>query len=238
VKEVELCDRFKGALKNVGWVVYPETSGWDLLCVGPEEVQIGVEAKARANVSVLNQALHGDVFPGGRRVGPDFHAVLVPKSVTEFRHVARLLHLLCFDLEDIEKNEDHFFLRLSALSYTDPRCWNHQKPEWVPPIVVDVPAGVPAPERVTRWKISAVKLCLRLRAQGYVTTRDFREFGVGFTEYWRWRLVSIGKLRVPKLKGEGTVWVNKYAPIIGRKLPDQEWPDIATSLQALDKVAA
>lgn len=238
MNEAEVCTKFKTLMEKIGWIVYPETSNWDLLCVGHEGIQIGIEAKGRANVQVLHQALHGDCFPGYRHQGPDFHAVLVPECAPEFRTIANQLKLLCFDLKYAENNTEHFFMRLSDLSYDNSRCWNHIKPCWTPPFKVEVPAGVPSPERVTPWKINAVKVCLRLEEQGYVTTRDFREFGVSFSQYWRHKLRNYGRTQVPNLKGGGSVWVMRYVQSPGSILPSVEYPEILAGLRKIQSTVS
>lgn len=243
MKEAEVCEKFKALMEDSGWVVYPETSDWDLVCVGPRGVQVGVEAKGRANIMVLYQALHGDRFPGCKKIGPDYHAVLVPKAVPEFKKLAHILGVIVFDYEDITKfganSIDRFRLRLGWLSeeLDNPMLWNHSKPLWTPPVVVEVPAGVQSPVKVTQWKVSAVRLCMLLRERGYITTRDFRDFGIRLTVYWRWRLKNSGRMKVPALKGEGSTSVAKYVPN-GKPLPDEEFPEVLTSLQSLDKAAA
>lgn len=63
LSEAELCTRFSDAAREDGWTVYPETSGWDLLLVDDDGVQVGIDAKARASFEVLMQCL--DRCPDG-----------------------------------------------------------------------------------------------------------------------------------------------------------------------------
>lgn len=47
--------------------------------------------------------------------------------------------------------------------------WNPAERCHVPIVVPDVPAGVPAPLRLTQWKEGALKVIATLRRQGFIT---------------------------------------------------------------------
>jgi hypothetical protein len=63
--EAALCEAYVTAIstghykQGKGWTIYPETSGWDLLLVRGDGVQIGIEAKLALNPLVVSQALPG-----------------------------------------------------------------------------------------------------------------------------------------------------------------------------------
>jgi hypothetical protein len=71
--EVELCAAFIKALP-LEWVAYNECCGFDILLVRKiDGFQIGVQAKLKLNVDVLNQVIEGDDHP-------DCCAILVPEG--------------------------------------------------------------------------------------------------------------------------------------------------------------
>lgn len=237
--EADLCADFKAAVEHCGWTVYPETAGWDLLLVGPEGVQVGVEAKLRGNVDVLAQAVGLIGWPDPHHKGPDYHAVLVPKASERFCVIARHLHILVFTPRKI--GDVYFQLQLNSLTNIhDPLCWSHHRPCWTPPVPIDVPAGVPSPSSISPWKVAAVRLCLRLDQRGFVTSHDFTELKLNFSPMWRrdW-LRSWGRIKVPNGKG-GTVTLMRYVRRPGAKLPSEQFPEIATALEfyEADKAAA
>jgi len=53
--------------------------------------------------------------------------------------------------------------------------WQTLRPEILPSVVPRVPAGVPCPEQVTPWSITAVRLERRCAERGWVTIADARE---------------------------------------------------------------
>lgn len=244
MKEEDLCSEFKSIVEAVGGIVYAETAGFDMLIVGPEGLQIGVEAKLRANVDVLAQALNGDKWPGRpNHVGPDYRAVLVPKAKPAFREVASAAHVWVFDLAKATRDANRDVLHFDMMFFGDPESyvhrhylWQYNRPCWVPPTDFGVPAGVPSPRSVTPWKIGAVRLCMLLREQGFVTSRDFRDCGIAFSPYWRRKLRNYGSVRRPSSNGK-TVVLARYIPLPHAVLPDEENPKIVEGLRALDQKA-
>lgn len=245
MKEADLCSEFKTIIEKVGGVAYAETAGFDMLVVGPDGLQIGVEAKLRANVDVLAQVLNGDSWPGRpRRAGPDYRAVLVPKCSEAFQIVARELHIWVFDLSRANRSGNTDLINFDLMFFGDfdsyihdHYAWQYNKPCWVPPTDFEVPAGVPSPRSVTPWKIGAVRLCMKLREQGYVTSRDFRDCGIAFSPYWRRKMRNYGRVRCNSNNGR-PVMLAKYIQLPNTTLPDQENPEIVKGLQALDQKAA
>lgn len=69
-----------------------------------------------------------------------------------------------------------------------PDSWGHFHPalfDWNPEARVSLPAiaplvaaGVPAPIRMTPWKMGAMRVLARLRVQGYITTKQITEDGI------------------------------------------------------------
>ena len=76
------------AAKKSGFKVYPETSNWDILLVGPDgsDDQHGVQAKLRANVDVLAQTVpQRERWGVDPFTGPRYRCVAVPKATDAFR---------------------------------------------------------------------------------------------------------------------------------------------------------
>jgi hypothetical protein len=103
--ETDLCRAFLDGLPP-DWTAYPETAGWDVLLVR-NGVQVGIQAKLRANQEVLLQALPTlRIWRERQRIsGPRYRGILVERTTgrTEesrrtnlhrFAAIARHLRLL------------------------------------------------------------------------------------------------------------------------------------------------
>jgi len=216
--EHDLCEAFAAQAREEGWTVHPETAGWDMLCVKDCEVvdavdgkvvertrpvQLGVEAKLRANVDVLAQAIK----PRAHLPGPDYHAALVPKYSRRFADLCRVLNVCIFTPPPPPKH----YRRRFGWTYIDlkyePR-WTHKAPAEIPEVVFDVPAGVPAPRTSGAWKVKAIKLCMRLRERGYVTSKDFKEIGLSTTRWYQhWLQAQTDDAGRVVMEGRGYRWV-------------------------------
>lgn len=190
--EAELCELFAEAARADGWDVYPEVESWDLLLVWrgvipdsthswrfprgvPAGFQMGVEAKMRANVDVLKQA--ADRMSYGKR--PDVGAVLVPDSGlgrTAFVGLAGRLDLLAFDLANCGE-------RRARHPITPP--WPNAKhgpadrvgPVLVPPVPLQSAGGQASPRTMSKWRVGALRLVIKLEARGFLTHADFKAQG-------------------------------------------------------------
>ncbi len=247
--EADLCAAFRDQLEP-GWRVYPEfafgSESWDMLLVleslreptaeearrdkwrerrgrAPLEIgtQVGIEAKLRGGCPVLEQALPADFWDVEEQAGPDFRAVLVPKASRDFCAIAARLGLVVLETEprtnsylgpDAARLERHL---------RDCACWPHEKRHKLPEIVVDGPAGVPSPVQMTRWRIQAIRLCIRLRDRGWVARQDFRELGISPTTwYHRWLE-----------KGEKDGRRQRWVAMDGFEPFDERHPDAAQQLR-------
>lgn len=183
--EAALCEAFIAALPD-GWVAYAETAGWDILLVRAEDgLQIGVEAKLRLNLEVVEQCLKGHWMS---RTGPDYRAVLVPSGGLGERTSAHL-GIVVLTISPREKwervayvTEHVIFPRLptSKQRYGD-RGWHDWAPEArceLPEYIPDVPAGDTAPVQLTSWKIGALRICALIERFGGVERADFRELQI------------------------------------------------------------
>lgn len=239
--EGDLCDAFAAQARLEGFQVHAETSGWDLLLVDPESgEQVGVEAKLRANCDVLVQAIAGNEATPG----PDVHAVLVPDAPSAFAYVARELDVLIFDADVVHPPAMPTGLTYRArVMLSDGReapirtrlkraiRWPHTERVWVPPVeIVGAGGGRASPQRITPWKIGAVRLCRLLRKRGWLTSDDFKKEKIS---PWWWTEAAYG----PLLKGEYRVSPGRHQARVYRyiatgkgELPDERWPEIAAAL--------
>ena len=180
--EAELCAAFIAWANAIpGWTCYAETEGWDILVVHADGTQIGVQAKLKFNMAVLSQCVEDG--QGWNTVGPDYRAALVPAS----QGSCQLCDALGITLIHPRKGwiGDFAFEPTLAGGRTRQR-WHYRNPEKrhpLPRFVPDVPAGVPSPSPLTKWKIAALQIMAVLELRGYVTRHDFRLAGI---DHRRW----------------------------------------------------
>lgn len=216
--------------RHLGFVCFSESCGHDLILqAGPNLADcretaglepgdtIVVEGKLRAGLGVLCQAL-----PPRRRVfggdGPcaNWYAVLVPKASSEFTEVAGAAGVVVLQLEPGE-NAWRFWgwdenLRSEVLAPLD-----------LPP-VVEMPAGLPSPRSITRWKVAAVRLCLEAveHPNREIPGAAFRRGGVRQQLF-----LDRGWARVARREGRGNV----YELLDGRDdRPDLKYPEITEAV--------
>jgi len=195
--EAEMCAAFIVWLKQqLGWTPYAETAGWDILLAHADGTQIGVQAKLKFNLAVLTQAVESG--GGWNEVGPDYRAVLVPDGGHADLCAALSLTLIRPRKQwngsfEFEPGFDRSWARWH---YCNP-AKRHDLPEYVP----DVPAGVPSPSTLTKWKVGALQVCAVMELRGYVTRQDFRLARIDYRRWtqewleavpekpgrWRWR---------------------------------------------------
>lgn len=142
--EAELCAAFSAECRRLGYKVYPEHEDWDVVVVDKDGNQLGVQAKLKANVTVLYQALRGMT----RRSKPKFGAVLVGESVggyNEFNTVTRFLGLQLYEPERrCNGAEGWRFPRLEKFGLRTPTSgdrFSDGEPLWLPHVEVDMPGG-------------------------------------------------------------------------------------------------
>jgi hypothetical protein len=177
--EVELCAAFIQAVGKLRekWTAYAETAGHDILLVREGDgFQIGIQAKLKMGVDVINQAIESSQWGG--HTGPDCRAVLVPETTHGFGKICDYVGLTIIV---VRKPQDRYWtnafspsLPTETYSSDDWHEWcpskRHELPEYVP----DVAAGASAPLQLTQWKIAAMKIVITLRKRGFVTREDFK----------------------------------------------------------------
>lgn len=184
--EAELCEDFIRWVKEPTdsytrhsqvWTPYAETAGWDILLVGADGCQIGVEAKLRLNLKVLSQALP-ERWDHWRDVGPDFRAILVPEYDSGLERIVEGLGLVLFHGNYWNSTGRAYqfspALHPTAQHYGGWHWWAPAKLCSLPAYVPDVVAGASGPVQLTDWKVGALRICAILEIRGFVTREDFR----------------------------------------------------------------
>lgn len=210
--EAALCEVLRAVTARDGWAFYPEQGGWDAVLVMPDETQIGIQAKLRANVDVLAQCL----VPL-RRTGPDIHAVLVPTCSRAFRDVAHELGVAVL-VGDVLREPNHRADYLRQVVTRAPRRVHLPGRCWLPPFVPTGPAGVPAPRSVSPWRIAAARLCAEIRTGLEPTNAEITKREMSASTWRRWLEP------VPGTKPR------RYRLIPGRTLPDVAFPEVSIGL--------
>ena len=174
--EAELCAVFISTVDKRSWTPYPETAGFDILLSRKKDgFQIGIEAKLRLNVEVLNQALPAYKWDAVVQ-GPDCRAVLVPQYANG--GLSKICDGLGITLISCWKPNSY---RHQNFTPTLPDGnWHDDWHEWcplqrhnLPDYIPDVTAGCSAPLQLTEWKIKAIKLAIILDERP-VTRADFK----------------------------------------------------------------
>lgn len=180
--ESHLCASFMLFAKERGWRVFPET-GCDILLVATKDTQgaddivegdtVCIEAKLKPNLDVIYQARPRWL----KSTGPAFHAILLPEQ-PPMKYI-ELCNALRIDVLYPDKTRGWDRLPLWHRHYYDGR-------PWYPKIAIDVEltAGAPRPRKLSKWKITAIRLCLVGEERGYVTRRDFMEFGLSMDRWF------------------------------------------------------
>lgn len=213
-----MCDEFIAQYTTAGWVVYPETFGFDMVAVSPEGERVGIEAKLHPNTLVLDQAI-------GRPTGAvHFRAVLVPHAPSDFRHVASTLRLSVLELPD---DQTPMFYAGNC-AYHDPTRGKRWQTDVTEPLLahpMKMRAGLPAPRSVTKWKVTAVTFCLQNMGRQF-TAKQFHEetkLHMGRWEAYDW-VVKAGKTST---KRPENLWSLSEAA----DRPDLQYPELADAIR-------
>lgn len=173
--------KYSHGVKCPVWTPYAETAGWDILLVAEDGTQIGIQAKLKFNMKVLQQAVPSSW--GDWREGPDYRAILVGDRDGGREPLCAALGLKIISPLPGWGGETDFEPRLSM------ECWNgwhywspaHRCP--LPEFVPDVVAGASGPIQLTKWKIAALRIVATMEVKGHVTRQDFRTIGI---DHRRW----------------------------------------------------
>ncbi len=192
--EADFCARLRAWGEALGFVVYPEVSGWDLVFVSKVDVevkvpnqghqvvlagrQLGIHAKLKANCDLLAQACVSEYG-----TGPAYRFVAVPRGAGPgFLNVASRLRIGVIEERDEPVVVSHV-----------PSPGNFE-PLSLPPIASRaLAAGIPNPRTLSQWRVKALRFLAFARAQDgeNLTRRDLKAFGLGVEWANEW-LVPMG----------------------------------------------
>ncbi len=197
--EEALCNLFTQEMEQLGWTVYPETGGFDLLLVWEATGhQLGVEAKLALNAKVVDQIIPDDFHTGEPRPpqGPDFRAVIVPSLTDSSKGLAKALKVLGIQVFDVNNSGSGLSFMPAVRRYIGEDQWSTTKRDlpvywdtyWhdfnpqtrctVPPMKPNLRAGIPSPLKLSPWKVGALKVLADLQLDGFVTARSVRLHGI------------------------------------------------------------
>lgn len=231
LKESDLCEAFIRDFNQLdGWTCYPESAGFDVLVVHDDGRQIGVEAKLQLNAKVADQILPSDSDAFYGAPGPDHRLVIVAKITDASAGIAKMLHRLgvsvmactassggqlSFPIQNELFQAERGFTRFGAVHLFD---WNPAERCRVPVMVAAVPAGVPAPKRLTPWKEAALRVVALMRRQGYITVKQIAEQGIGVSSWTQWNGSKPPWLAKGAARGQ---WVEtEHMPPFDKQHPD------------------
>lgn len=194
--EADLCAAFIRWAKEQGgrssrtaptpaWIAYAETAGWDILLVGADGTQIGIQAKQRFNMKVLQQTIPDGCYGSWHDDGPDYRAILIPERDHDADAICGALGITVFapaghtGYDDDMKLLHDFTPRLDFENcFGGWHYWSPRKRCELPDFVPDVVAGASGPVQLTKWKVQALRLIARIEIRGHVTRADFRMLGM------------------------------------------------------------
>lgn len=197
-KEADLCALFIREFNALpDWTCYPEAAGFDVLVVHSDGRQIGVEAKMSLNSKVADQILPSDSDDLNAKPSPDHRLVIVSKITDASAGIVKMLERLGVTVilprsswtRDGDKytfDLAHNLLEVSGRKPFYDRYmfdWNPPERCHVPIMATNLPAGVPAPIRLTPWKESALNVIAQLRSQGFITAKQIAGHGIGVTAW-------------------------------------------------------
>lgn len=193
--EADMCAAFLKALPK-GWTPFAECCGWDILLVRDEDgFQIGVQAKLKLNVEVVNQALEESGEWRSLSGNPDCRAVMVPESdPMRLGKICAYVGLTVIRVRAPERRGWPAFQPDLPKRSDWREEWHETAPARrckLPEYVPDVRAGSSSPLQLTEWKIKAIKIAVLLERRGAVSRRDFAHFKL---DHRRW--VASGWLKV------------------------------------------
>jgi hypothetical protein len=246
--EVDLCDRLRDWAERLGFDVYPEVHGWDMVLVSSEPrtlgryglavapgQQVGIHAKLRPSCEVLAQAI---VDPAWRR--PHFPFVAVPQAGQGFRVIARHLGIGIILSDSAGRRLARWGESKDpqiTVSSEPPRDPGEVKPLELPPIASRaISAGAPSPRVLSPWRVKALRFLKHARAEG--TFRVSTVLGFGLSKAWveRWGDPIDWTVEIKRGK---QVRVRVYKLVEkSQALPDFGYEDVAQELWKAEEAAA
>jgi len=209
--EAEFCAAF---LRGIGprWTVYPEACGYDIFLVRDDGYQVGVEAKLRPSLRLVQQvSAHVYAAEMWGHARPDCIVAACPdhRPLHEVMELLRPRGVVLLQR----------FLDMGPEARELPIGSTKRCP--VPEVVGDDVAGSPGGPSCTPWKLKAIRLALRMREHGYVTSADFKALELSIST-WRARnwLATDGRegRRMRYMPGPSWVWWDEAHPTVTEQL--------------------
>lgn len=243
--EVELCDRLRDWAERLGFEVYPEVAGWDLVLVtaaprtlgkgihavevAPGE-QVGIHAKLRANCEVLAQAVPGDFASHG----PTWPMVAAPLTGNSFCFIASRL-----GIGVIEASPPVPGSRGEPRVVEEPRRSKAETVLHLPPVASRViVAGAPSPRQLSTWRVKALRFLAFARASAgqRFAASDVKRHGLSISWVERWGIpVDWG---TEMRRGKPTRVRIYRLTDNAERLPDWGYRDVAAEIAAADAKGA
>lgn len=236
--EVDLCSCFVEQIDQKEWGVYAESCGWDILLVRRADgFQIGIEAKLKLNLKVIDQAIECD-YTSADSPGPDCRAILVPSTETGFDSLCAYIGLTVIRVWPKSKYWKKGRVEPGLPAIKD-RGWRDRWYEWCPTVrhklpeyVPDVRAGAPSPTQLTDWKIKAIKIAVLLEKRGYVTRADFKHLHIDHRRWLKpasWLLIEDGHYvrgRMPNFQAQHPVVWDQIKADFEKWAPKEPAPEL------------
>lgn len=254
--EEEIAAVTRQALESLGWIVHPETGGFDLLAVAGEDCRtqhaqagdiLGVECKLDAGTLAGVESLLRQVLPTPKLPPRRLADLYRPEFGVHFRAAVSAR----FRCEEVFRRYGVTLVEAARWRWCGSRCfervtverlvrhdfislWPRFAPErtpYIPEIVIDVPAGVPSPQTSSKWKVAAVRIMLRL-ANELLTSDDFRAVGLNPGTFRQQGWIADSGIR----KGRAYLWTIGADWRKDNPPPHLRYPEIVTALRAKDAV--
>lgn len=217
--ECAMLSSFMSQARARGFSTRPESCGHDVVLRLENELgqadglgsgdTVAVQAKRQPTMRVLAQAIP----PDPDRHSANWYAVLVPRMSEDFRVVARAVGVVV-----IAAGERDFTVFWDENLRRDPLI-----PLDLPP-VVDVPAGVPGPRSITRWKCNAVRVCINALESPHreIESGELRRLGLDQRLFLRQGWIE-------PVRGRGGKVVYRLTETKSR--PDLRYPEVAEAVR-------
>lgn len=178
MNEKDLCDILIQEAEPLGFDVYPEYAGWDLLLTYRRLI-FGVQAKLDLNIKLLSQAVELG--------GVHFHVILYPmvssRKQNEYAPILRELKLIQLNaVEQYYTKEWKLFFpagfRNYGYNWLVPYLHRPKRLVEIPDFHYSTPAGVRSPRQVSQYIINVCKLeAFALKQNEYVSLAQIRAHG-------------------------------------------------------------
>lgn len=243
--EVDLCDRLRDWAERLGFEVYPEVHGWDLILVADKPTalerhgteiqpgeQVGVHAKLRSSCEVLMQALPwNDDTPG-----PRHPFVAVPQAGQGFKFIAHRLGIGVIETDIHGRlptwKRAELPPEIKIVGYARPRPLSVAQLKLPPIASRAIVAGAPSPRVLSEWRVKALRFLAFARGRTTFTGSDVVRFGLGKSWVDNWGEPDDWMTEVRRGK---TVRVRTYRLTTkAEKLPDWGYRDVAAEMLAAE----